>query len=165
MNASAPRESSSAAARGPWLPYLLPIFLWVALVALLSSNLVQVNDPLLFLMKLSRRLFPSFAEPGLLNRLNLALWKAGHVVAYFVLSLLLWRLWQRGEKIAWRWLSAFRTLAVGLLLAGLNELFQVFAPPRTARATDIALDAVGIVLALLLLRRQARRAPAAQANS
>lgn len=165
MNAGAPRESSSAATRAPWLPYLLPIFLWVALVALLSSNLVQVNDPLLFLVKIAKRSFPDFAELALLNRLNLALWKAGHVAAYFVLSLLLWRLWRRGQENSWRWLWAFRTLAVGLLLAGLNELFQYFAPPRTARATDIALDGAGIVLALVLLHRRARHARAAQANS
>ena len=165
MNASAPRESSSVVPRGLWLPYLLPIFLWVVLVALLSSNLIQINDPLVFLAKMARRLFPNFAEPGLLNRLNLALWKAGHVAAYFVLSLLLWRLWRRGQENSWRWLWAFRTLAVGLLLAGLNEFFQYFAPPRTARATDIALDAGGIVLALALLHRRARRARAAKAAS
>jgi len=165
MNASAPRESSSAALRGLWLPYLLPIFLWVALVALLSSNLIHINDPLLFLVKIARRLFPNFAEPGLLNRLNLALWKAGHVAAYFVLSLLLWRLWRRGLENSWQWLWAFRTLVIGLLLAGLNELFQYFTPPRTARASDIALDAGGIVLALALLHRRARRARTAQANS
>ncbi|MGH9862518.1 MAG: VanZ family protein [Candidatus Acidiferrales bacterium] len=151
-------ESSSASNRSLGLRHLLPIFLWIALVALLSSNLVHVNDPLLFLAKIARRFLPDFAEPALLNRLNLALWKLGHVAAYFVLSLLLWRLWRRGEEAFWRWSWALRTLAVGLIFAGLNELFQLFAPPRTARATDIALDAAGILLALALLRRQARRA-------
>ena len=163
MSAGTNQESSSATNRSVALRYFLPIVLWIILVGLLSSNLVQVNEPLVFLVRISRRLPPTFAEPGLLNRLNLVLWKLGHVAAYFVLSLLLWRLWRRGEEAFWRWSWALRTLAVGLIFAGLNELFQFFAPPRTARVTDIGLDAAGIVLALVLLHSKARRtsAPAA----
>lgn len=133
-------------------------------MALLSTNLVSATDLLWFLFRTATRLLAHAPELGLVNAVDYALWKLGHVVVYFVLSLLLWRLWRRGSVTSWRWPWALATLAAGLLVGGLSELYQYFAPPRTARLSDIALDAAGIGLALVLLRRRARRSRPASAT-
>src|SRR4030095_12861144 len=75
--------------------------------------------------------------------------KAGHVLEYFVLGILLCRAFSRGSV---DWLRAgFFALALLLAVALSDEFHQSFVPSRTSALTDVGYDFVGGMTALLLM--------------
>jgi len=82
-----------------------------------------------------------------LSLIHVVIRKAGHVIEYFVLGLLLFRTF-RGNSISlwnWRW-SFFAVIAVALWAAG-DEFHQSFVSTRTASAVDVGIDTAGGILA------------------
>ena len=73
--------------------------------------------------------------------------KGAHVSEFFILGILtfrlVWRYFQTNPCIAF-----FLAGSLALFFAALDELHQYFVPLRQARVTDIAIDAIGIGLAL-----------------
>jgi VanZ family protein len=73
----------------------------------------------------------------------------GHLTVYFVLAILIW--WALGNLIApspRRYATAW---SLALLYALSDEWHQSFVPGRTPDSFDIATDAVGAALGLLLI--------------
>lgn len=81
---------------------------------------------------------------------------AVHSLLFLVLGLLVERslavLWPLGRSRAW-------TLLGGLLYACATELAQLLIPGRTASWGDLAADALGLSISILLLRRGAEAEP------
>lgn len=93
--------------------------------------------------------------------------KLAHVAVYSILAALLYF-----ALAPWRWLGWGHPLIAfaGATLYGVSDEFhQSFVPLRTAAWTDVALDALGaalVLLVLVLLRRwRSRKGPAARPPS
>ena len=116
---------------GTLLRAWLPALLWMGLIFYVSSrpNLPRHPD----------------------ERTDFVLKKAGHGVEYGVLAFLLWRTLantsQTNSPARWSFLFS-------LLYAISDEVHQVFVPGRSGTPLDVAFDALGAALALLLIRRR-----------
>lgn len=73
--------------------------------------------------------------------------KGAHVAVYAVLgALLAWALRAR------TWRAAALTLAIGVGYAATDEIHQSFVPGRVGAVGDVALDAAGVALGVILAR-------------
>lgn len=83
------------------------------------------------------------------NMLEFFIRKGGHVTEYFILAALFWGTLRATHLRTGRaFLLAF---VLAVLYAATDEYHQTFIPGRTGHAIDIAVDASGAMLALLLL--------------
>ena len=91
-------------------------------------------------------LFPKISsqEMGLIHTF---IRKAGHVIEYFILGLLLFRAFRGELTLSWSWRWSFFAVIVGALWAATDELHQSFVPTRTASIVDVGIDIAGGVLA------------------
>ncbi len=74
-----------------------------------------------------------------LLRIHAFIRKCGHVVEFFIFSVLVMRGF-RGGRQEWRWSWALWTLLISACVASLDEFHQAFVPGRTATAWDSLLD-------------------------
>jgi VanZ family protein len=139
----------------------LPSAVWLAVIALESSNLGSAEHTgrilfaiLHFLFGLDAARFPLW---------HMLLRKSGHFVGYFVLSVLLFRSWRATfPRLSTRWCVQWATVAFLMtsLIASLDEWHQTFLPSRTGTLRDVVLDSSAAFLAqvmlLVLLRTGAR---------
>jgi VanZ family protein len=91
--------------------------------------------------------------------LDLILKKAGHMVGYGILALLLWRAFSRGRGALSR-SALVAAFVVSILYAASDEYHQTFVPGRNGTLVDVGFDAVGALVALLVvgsLGRKGRR--------
>jgi len=112
--------------------YWLPVFAWAGMIFALSS-------------------VPSLGT-GLPWLWDLILRKVGHAVEYAVLMHLLWRALsaQGGRGAAALIWSAL--LSLGYALG--DEYHQSFVPGRMGSLRDVAVDGIGVLIALIYLIRQ-----------
>lgn len=110
-----------------------PALIWYAFLFWLSSN-------------------PQLPGPGDSSWRDYLWFKTGHVLAYLLLTASIW--WgswlafpYKGQK---KRLKIFMTVIV---LACLDELHQAFVPGRTARMSDVLIDASASAAALWALQR------------
>lgn len=75
----------------------------------------------------------------------------GHLAGYFLLGLLLYRALKRGD-FTWSGKASGYTLLIGFLYALSDEFHQLFVPVRQASLGDVAIDTVGIVFLLALVK-------------
>lgn len=110
--------------------YYLPVFVWMAVVFTLSAQ-------------------PSFGT----GSASLSVWqfflrKGAHVVEYFVLGTLLFRLFRFHFSKNSHIISAGVVL-FSMLYAFSDEAHQLFVFGRQGRVSDIGIDAIGVFLALV----------------
>lgn len=110
------------------------------------------------------RFFAPDVSPEVLGFINVVARKLAHVTEFFLLALLLWRALKREAEELWQRTWAGTTLAVGILVAGLDELHQVFEPRRGGELLDVGWDTLGLLLALALLYTRAHRQSAGAAT-
>ena len=139
-----------------FLRYWLPVLLWAALIALLSTGEFNANLTLRVLRAVATFFVPE-VTPATLLKLNAVARKLAHVSEYFILGLLVWRALRSGAAEAWRARWALGTLGVGVLWAAADEAHQLFARGRRGSLGDIGYDTLGVLLALLLVYGWARR--------
>jgi VanZ family protein len=73
--------------------------------------------------------------------------KAGHVLEYFVLGLLLFRVLAAGRHGMWKWQwSLLAIIGVAIWALG-DEFHQSFVVTRTASIIDVAIDTTGGLMA------------------
>ena len=73
--------------------------------------------------------------------------KAGHVIEYFILGLLLFLTFRDGSTALWKWRwSLFAVIGVALWAIS-DEWHQSFVPTRTASVVDVGIDTAGGILA------------------
>ena len=136
----------------------LPPVIWMALIFGGSTDTLSGEHTSRFVLPLLRWLLGSGATPEQLDWGHFLIRKAGHVTEYAVLSVLFWFALGRprldpdaepGNRKAWFAVCLAVVLAVGYAAA--DEYHQSFTPSRTSNWHDVAIDAVGAVLGLILL--------------
>jgi VanZ family protein len=148
--------SEALTTRSVVLRYYLPVILWAAVIAGLSTSGFDTSFTLKVLRAATDFLGLGFSLVQL-RGINAAVRKLGHVTEYFILALLLWRALRRGREEPWRWSWALGTLALGAAWAGLDELHQRFERGRGSSLVDVGWDSLGLLLALVVLYILARR--------
>jgi VanZ family protein len=91
---------------------------------------------------------------GHLPAAEIVLRKLAHVTEYLILTLLLLRALHRSGLA----LTVPLAAAVALAYASSDEWHQSFVPGRTATPRDVAIDCIGIALAMLAVTRTRLRA-------
>jgi VanZ family protein len=104
----------------------LPVFAWAGLIFAFSS-------------------IPDLGTG--LGGWDLVLRKAAHLAEYAVLGALLARALQT-TVLSWTWVA----WVAGTAYAASDELHQVFVPGRHGSLLDLAIDAVGVALGVLVVR-------------
>ena len=127
--------------------------LWLILIAIESSALLSARNT-------SRVLYPLLHFFFGMDWERFEVWhfyirKAGHVVGYATLSVLLFRAW-RATLPAMRdvkWTLRWATIAIlgTALVASLDEWHQSFIPSRTGRWQDVVLDTCAGIVAQALV--------------
>ena len=85
--------------------------------------------------------------------INFAVFKTLHLIEYGVLYFLVLRLVYRSTDDALDFKKYLFAALVTLFYAALDELHQTYVPTRTGKPRDILIDAVGISLSFLIIRR------------
>ncbi len=125
------------------LYYWLPVLLWMGLIFALSSQPSLPSHP-----------------NGLID---FVLKKGSHMAEYGILVFLLWRALsqesrrrsiKKGARASTPYASAF---VLTLLYALSDEYHQTFVAGRNGRLGDVGVDALGAMLALLVIRHFDRR--------
>ena len=127
--------------------------LWLILIAIestdyfSSANTGRILYPILH--------FLTGVDPVRFEVWNYYIRKAGHVVGYFGLSILLFRAWRatlRREAIV-QWTLAWASSAFWMttLVAGLDEWHQTTIPSRTGNVHDVVLDSAAALVGQFLL--------------
>lgn len=131
-----------------WLPSLV----WLAVITVESTNLGSMEHT-------GRILYPFFRFLFNMDPEKFALWhmllrKTGHVVGYFILSVLLFRSWRATfPRLSTRWCVEWATIALlsTALVAMLDEWHQSYLPSRTGTVRDVVLDTAAALLAQIAL--------------
>lgn len=113
-----------------WLFYLIPIFLWMFIIYLLSSQSTLTSGG------------STFDLTAYLLR------KTAHIGEYFVLTILIVRAIDILDQPINR--ALLMGGAFSLLYALSDELHQTFVPLRDGKFMDIGIDLIGIIIALLV---------------
>ena len=158
MPAARPRRPMAGVRRQ--FPYLVPLLAWMAVIAVLSTDVgssSRTTDPVIRIVH--RLLFPSSPPEHVQAQFELLSWvirKSAHLSEYAILGVL-----------ACRWLRfsfhpsqlALHLAAVSLAgsYAGLDELHQLFLPSRTGAGTDILVDLAGALVGAVLFAWHRRR--------
>ncbi|MCI0404239.1 MAG: VanZ family protein [Acidobacteria bacterium] len=142
--------SDAPTTRSIILRYYLPVILWAAVIAGLSTRGFDTGFTFK-LLKSANELFGAVFSVAELRAINAVVRKLGHVGEYFILGLMLWRALRRGRDEAWRWGWALGTMALGAAWAGLDELHQRFERGRGSSLVDVGWDSLGLLLALAVL--------------
>ncbi|RJO63810.1 MAG: hypothetical protein C4540_06160 [Candidatus Omnitrophota bacterium] len=86
---------------------------------------------------------------------NLGVWdfilrKAAHISEYFIFTLLIYRAFKNSFGFTTVWLLVW-SACISFGYAVTDEFHQTFIATRSGNSTDVAIDAIGIVLFCLLL--------------
>jgi VanZ family protein len=137
----------------------LPVALWLVVILSFSTDAASAQRTSRFLGPLIAWLFPHWDE-ATRAAAHFAIRKTAHVTEYALLAVLLLRA-LRGNSAErtppWRWRLALSAVAASALVAGLDEFLQTRSATRTGSPWDVALDAAGALLGVLLWRLLARR--------
>ncbi|HEY4683962.1 MAG TPA: VanZ family protein [Candidatus Acidoferrales bacterium] len=148
MNPS-PRERPSAFSGSSRWSHWWPAVLWAGIIALFSSNWFSSGHTWGYFIRFASYLFPGLS-PEEIQVLHGVVRKLAHFLAYFILSLLLFRALRRGRS-GWHRRWSLAALLVSGLYAGADELHQLFAAQRTGAFGDVGIDSLGALAAQLLL--------------
>jgi VanZ family protein len=128
-----------------------PVAVWVGVIAFESTDYLSSANTGSVLYSLVTRIF------GQVNLYDFLIWhyylrKAGHVVGYGILCLLLLRGWRATLHISRSFglIAALLSWSGTALIASLDEWHQTFIPSRTGTIRDVILDSVAGLLFLVL---------------
>ena len=140
-----------------------PAVVWLGIIAGESTDYMSGEHTSSMLYAILTRLF------GEIDLYDFLVWhhygrKAGHVIGYAMLCLLLYRGWRAtcGELRPWAWKAAVFAWLGTILVASLDEWHQSIIPSRTGTMRDVALDSVAGLLFLLLAYFWLRRSEPAE---
>jgi VanZ family protein len=128
-----------------WIPAILVGFL----ISIFSTHYFSSDQTGRVINPLFHWLFPH-ATPRTFHILHTAVRKFAHVIEFGVFSVSVFH-GIRGPRHGWRWSWAIATLLLAVAYAGLDEWHQSFVPLREPRVRDVAIDALGAVLAQILV--------------
>lgn len=135
-----------------------PILLWGIALFYGGAEGARYETSWRWIQTVLRLLCPEHAPPGdpdvvqvdvSMYQINGALRRIAHIVGYAVLSALVVRFFQRGEKRLKR-SSLIAAVILGILYMGADELHRLIQPNRHAKWLDLFLNLGGVALTLLL---------------
>ena len=125
--------------------------LWMAVIAIESTNYLSSDET-------SRILYPILHFLLGLDWQHFSVWhhyirKTGHVVGYFILSVLLFRAWKATLPSEFWWQFHWAGIAwlMSALVASLDEWHQSFLPSRTGVVSDVFLDSATALAAQIVI--------------
>jgi VanZ family protein len=131
------------------LTYWLPAILVGLLISLFSTYYFSGEETARVIIPLLHWLIPA-ASPHMLRVMHVGIRKLAHVTEFGIFSISVFH-GIRGGRSGWRFRWALATLVIAVTYAGMDEWHQSFVPLREARARDMAIDALGAVLAQVLV--------------
>ena len=145
---------------GKFLSRYLPLVLWLGFISFASSDSFNAGNTSRIIGPLVLWLFPN-TSPETLATIHFITRKAAHFTEYAILAWLAARAFRSSpsSKLARNWFLISLLLIVAYAL--LDEYHQSFVPTRTASFGDSLIDMTGGLVALLWIRRRARRTAAA----
>jgi VanZ family protein len=126
--------------------YWLPVLFCMAFIFWMSTETFSSEYTLSLLEIVIRSLVPEISTQGL-DSIHTVIRKAGHVVEYFILGLLLFRSFRGGSISSWNWRWPFFAVIVVVLWAASDEFHQSFVSTRTASVVDVGMDIAGGIFA------------------
>jgi VanZ family protein len=131
------------------LKYWLPAICVAILISFFSTQYFSSEHTARFIYPLLRWIFPA-ASPRMLHLFHVGTRKLAHVTEFGVFSVTVFR-GVRGGRPSWRLDWAVCTFFIALAFAALDEWHQSVVPVRQARPRDVAIDALGALLAQVLV--------------
>ena len=135
--------------------YFLPALLWTAVVLMASNDAFSAEHTGSVL-----KVFLGWMQPPTFDLMHFLIRKSAHLTEYGILGFLWFRAW-RGMQTGWNIQWARYALAFCLAVAAIDEFHQSFVPSRTSSPRDVAIDCVGVLIALTLIRLRNRQKPQA----
>ena len=141
-----------------FIKYYLPIILWMGFIFWMSTGTFSSENTHSYLEAVLRLFLPKISSREI-DFINGLIRKSGHVMEYFILSLLLFRAFRGNSIRPWNWRWSFLALISVILWAAGDEFHQSFVSTRTASVVDVFIDTMGGVLAqfAILLRHGYRK--------
>ncbi len=131
------------------LRYWIPAILVAILISLFSTHYFSGEQSARVIIPLLHWLLPG-ASPRMLRLMHVGIRKMAHVTEFGLFSITVFHGIRRG-RLGWRFSWALATLVLAVAYAGLDEWHQSFVPLREARVRDVAIDALGAVVAQTLV--------------
>ena len=131
------------------LQYWLPAILVALLISLFSTHYFSGEETARVIIPLLHWLFPP-ATPHMLHLMHMGIRKLAHVTEFGLFSITVFH-GIRGGRSGWRFHWALATLMIAAAYAGLDERHQSLVPVRQGSARDVAIDALGALLAQVLV--------------
>ena len=130
--------------------YWLPVICWMGIILWMSTGTFSPQNTSSFLGKILSFLVPDISsqEAALIRAF---IRKAGHVIEFYILRILLFRAFRGGSAASWNWRWFWGALIVVVLWAAIDEFHQSLVPPRTASLVDVGIDTAGGVLAQFVI--------------
>ena len=131
------------------LLYWIPAILVAILISLFSTHYFSGEETARVIIPLLHWLLPG-ASHRMLRLMHVGIRKMAHVTEFGLFSITVFH-GIRGGRHGWRFKWALATLLIAVSYAALDEWHQSFVPLREARVRDVAIDALGAVLAQTLV--------------
>ena len=80
--------------------------------------------------------------------LNRIIRKLAHLTEYTILGGVLYAILRRYIEYG----TVFKTIGLGMAIAILDELIQIFSPGRSSQFSDVVIDTIGVVIGILLIK-------------
>ena len=133
-----------------FLKYWLPLFIWLGVIFVGSTEVMSAEQTSRFLVPFLRWLDPQISFAAI-AAIHFALRKLGHLTEYAIFAALLWRALRCGTclqaKMSILFLLAWLAAAI---FAVTDEFHQSFVPSRTASPIDIMIDICGAMIGLII---------------
>ena len=136
--------------RSPSTSRWVALFLWIFVIFVFSTDSFSDARTSGVIVPLLKFLLP-FLSPEQLQLGHAVCRKAGHVLEYFVLGILAWRVFSHGRS-GWARANVL-VMAVVFAVALSDEYHQSFVPARTGALTDVGYDFIGGIVALFLIAK------------
>lgn len=148
-----PSSSQTATAWGNRLWRYLPLFTWMAVIFIGSTDALSASHSELAVRPLLLWLFPRISDQQV-AAIHFLLRKAGHFSEYAILAFLAARAFTGSaqELLRRRWFAV--ALVLVILYAFSDEFHQSFEASRTASILDSLIDISGGLAALILYFRR-----------
>lgn len=85
---------------------------------------------------------------GSIWTMNRIVRKLAHLTEFTILGSVLYTILRRYITYG----TVIKTIALGILIASLDEFIQLFSPGRSSQLSDILIDTIGVILGLLLVK-------------
>jgi VanZ family protein len=131
------------------LKYWIPAILVATMISIFSTRYFTGEQTARVIVPVLHWLFPH-AAPHLLHLMHVGIRKLAHVTEFGLFSITVFH-GIRAGRAGWQSSWALGTLLIAVTYAGIDEWHQTFVPLRHATPRDVAIDAVGALLAQVLV--------------